>query len=367
MMEFTYNGLVRYGFGFYNPNHAAALFCFIMPFLWGWKRLTWLGYPLSALLLIPLSMTFSRTGVIVLVFELFAFYLLSGRKNLKLLLSGIAVLILGAGIWGVLSRFTLDKAVTNRPQIWLAGLKIYTANPFGVGLGNSGLIVSTFLLDGVVCRTLVNSHLTLLTEAGMLIGFLWAGLIFYALLNGIRKPAVWCAFAGLTLSSICASVFDWPVLFDFRTFGELGMTNFLLSWVLLLAYISAGCALAWGRIDRKWLLTAGIAALAAVLLPLVFYSRQTPVVRDSMVRKSGREMPLVLYDEEWNPRSILPYLKDGYRLPLHSGLTEHKIPCKKVILFGNAAEYSVNYPDAEKVFVSPPEFFELPEGAKKID
>ena len=367
MMEFTYNGLVRYGFGFYNPNHAAALICFIMPFLWGWKRLTWLGYLLSALLLIPLSMTFSRTGVIVLVLELFAFYLLSGRKNLKLLLAGIAVLILCAGIWGVLSRFTLDKAVTNRPQIWLAGLKIYAANPFGVGLGNSGLIVSTFLLDGVVCRTLVNSHLTLLAEAGMLIGFLWAGLIFYAQLNGIRKPAVWCAFAGLTLSSICASVFDWPVLFDFRTFGELGTVNFLLSWFLLLAYISAGCALAWGRINRKRLLTGGIAALAAVLLPLVFYSSQTPFVRDGMVRKSGRKMPLVLYDDEWNLRSVLPYLKDGYFLPLRSGKIKRTQAVRTVWFFGQAAEYAPDYPDAEKTFVSPPEFFELPAGAKRIE
>lgn len=38
MMEFTYDGMVRYGFGFYNPNHAAALICAVMPFLWGWKR-----------------------------------------------------------------------------------------------------------------------------------------------------------------------------------------------------------------------------------------------------------------------------------------------------------------------------------------
>ena len=43
MMEFTYDGMVRYGFGFYNPNHAAALICAIMPFLWGWKRLPYLG------------------------------------------------------------------------------------------------------------------------------------------------------------------------------------------------------------------------------------------------------------------------------------------------------------------------------------
>ncbi|MBR4663934.1 MAG: hypothetical protein IKO93_08670 [Lentisphaeria bacterium] len=367
MMEFTYNGLVRYGFGFYNPNHAAALFCFIMPFFWGWKRLTWLGYLLSALLLIPLSMTFSRTGLLVLVLEFFAFYFLSGRKNLKLLLAGIAVLILCAGIWGVFSRFTLDKAVTNRPQIWLAGLKIYAANPWGVGLGNSGLIVSTFLLDGIVCRTLVNSHLTLLAEGGILIGFIWPGLIFYALLNGIRKPAVWCAFAGLTLSAFCASVFDWPVLFDFRTFGELGMTNFLLSWVLLLSYLGALFYLAWGKINRKRLLIALNASLLIVLFPFVFYSGKTPVVCDGMVRKSGREMPLVLYDDEWNPRSVLPYLKDGYFLPLRSGKIKRTQAVKTVWFFGQAAEYAPDYPDAEKTFVSPPEFFELLAGAKRIE
>ena len=367
MMEFTYNGLVRYGFGFYNPNHAAALFCFIMPFFWGWKRLTWLGYLLSALLLIPLSMTFSRTGVIVLVFELFAFYLLSGRKNLKLLLIGFFIIVLMSGLMGVLFRFSLDKAVTNRPQIWLAGLKIYAANPMGVGLGNSGLIVSTFLLDGVVCRTLVNSHLTLLTEAGMLIGFLWSGLIFYALINGIRKTAVWCAFAGLTLSAFCASVFDWPVLLDFRTFGELGMTNFLLSWFLLLSYLGTLFYLSWGKINRKRLLIALNASLLIVLLPFVFYSGKTPVVRDGMVRKSGREMPLVLYDDEWNLRSVLPYLKDGYFLPLRSGKVKCPQAVRTVWFFGQAAEYAPDYPDAEKTFVSPPEFFELPAGAKRME
>lgn len=367
MMEFTYNGLVRYGFGFYNPNHAAALFCFIMPFFWGWKRLTGLGYLLSALLLIPLSMTFSRTGLLVLVLEFFAFYFLFGRKNLKLLLAGISVIVLMAGLMGVLSRFTWDKAISNRPDIWLAGLKIYAANPWGVGLGNSGLAVSTFLLDGVVCRTLVNSHLTLLAEGGLLIGFLWFGLIFYALLNGIRKPAVWCAFAGLTLSSICASVFDWPVLFDFRTFGELGMINFLLSWALFLSYLGTLFYLSWGKIVRKKLLIAGCASLLIVLLPFVFYSGKTPVVRDGMVRKSGREMPLVLYDDEWNPRSVLPCLKDGYFLPLRSGKVKCPQAVRTVWFFGQAAEYAPDYPDAEKIFVSPPEFFELPAGAKLME
>ena len=67
------------------------------------------------------------------------------------------------------------------------------------------------------------------------------------------------------------------------------------------------------------------------------------------------------------PGSVLPYLKDGYFLPLRSG----KVKCPHVVrtvwFFGQAAEYAPDYPDAEKTFVSPPEFFELPEGAKKIE
>ena len=34
MMEFTFDGIVRQGFGFYNPNHAAALICALLPFCW---------------------------------------------------------------------------------------------------------------------------------------------------------------------------------------------------------------------------------------------------------------------------------------------------------------------------------------------
>lgn len=33
-MEFTYEGLVRQGFGFFNPNHAAALFALLLPGVW---------------------------------------------------------------------------------------------------------------------------------------------------------------------------------------------------------------------------------------------------------------------------------------------------------------------------------------------
>ena len=143
MMEFTFNGIVRQGFGFYNPNHAAAFICAIFPFLWGWKRYAWIGWILTILLTIPLGMTFSRTGVLVLLFEFVVYFLLSKNNNWKLILSVLGGVLLVFCLSGIFGRFTLDKAVTNRPEIWVAGLKLYATNPLGAGVGNCGAIVSS--------------------------------------------------------------------------------------------------------------------------------------------------------------------------------------------------------------------------------
>ena len=193
MMEFTCDGMVRYGFGFYNPNHAAALICALMPFLWGWKRLPQLGWALFLLLAIALAFTYSRTGIMVVFFELAAWFLLSERWNWNwrrnwkwIVLMAAGVTVIAASV-GVLARFTLDRSLLNRPEIWLAGGKLYAANPMGVGSGYSGILVSTFLLDDIECRTLVNSHLTLLVERGVIAGFLWGCGIIYALIRGSAK------------------------------------------------------------------------------------------------------------------------------------------------------------------------------------
>jgi len=37
MMEFTVNGCLRHGFGFANPNHAAAAICALFPFCRRWR------------------------------------------------------------------------------------------------------------------------------------------------------------------------------------------------------------------------------------------------------------------------------------------------------------------------------------------
>ena len=364
MMEFTFDGIVRQGFGFYNPNHAAALICAIFPFLWGWRKCAWMGWMLTFLLTIPLVMTYSRTGVLVLGFELIAYFILSKTKNWKLIAAIAGGILLILFIGGIFGRFAIDKAVTNRPEIWLAGLKLYAANPLGVGLSNSGIIVSNFILENIQCRTLVNSHLTLLVEFGMIAGFFWILFIFYALFSGVKKPRTWCAVAGLAISAISASIFEWDLLSDFQNFGELPLLNFILSWLMLLLFISLTIYLLWDKMNLKKLYIAVSCAMLCVILPFCLWRSDTPKVQNKNIIYTSLEAPLVLYDEEWDIKSILPYCKDGYQIPLKPDLV--KIKAEKLILFGNAAEYAPEFPDSQITYVNPPDFFEPFPNTEKI-
>lgn len=363
MMEFTYDGMVRCGFGFYNPNHAAALICLVMPFLWGWK-LPWLGWSFSLPLTVALTLTYSRTGMLVLGFELAAYFILTKTKNWKLVCGSVCALLVIAGVCGVLARFSFDKAVTNRPEIWIAGIRLFAANPLGVGLGNSGMLASAFLLNGIECRTLVNSHLTLLAEFGIHIALAWSFLIVYALIRGTKKTSAWCAFGGMTLSAFSSSVFDWGILFDFYEYGKLSLLNFILSWLTLLLFLGVGIYLAWGKTNWQRPAIAGAITLMLILASFLFYSSDTPRIKGGFVIMPGEDMPLVLYDEEWRLKTVLPFLEDGYILPLQPG--NHQYPAEQIYFFGNAAEWAGQFPDARLIFVFPPEFIEYPANTEKI-
>ncbi len=363
MMEFTFNGIVRQGFGFYNPNHAAALICAVLPLLWGWKKYAWAGWITTILLVIPLAMTFSRTGVIVLGIELALYFIFQKQKDWKKILSVVIPVLFIFTTVGIFSRFSIDQAVTNRPDIWLAGLKFYAANPLGVGIGNSGKLVSAFLLDGIECRTLINSHLTLLTECGATTGFLWFTLIFYALQRGIRKVRVWCAFTGLCISASCASIFDWDLLSDFHDFGHLTFLNFVLSWSLFLLFLALAIYLVIGKIDWKQICISVGTAILCVTAPFCFTNSQIPKVKSGIVFTSS-DAPLILYDESWNIKSILPYSGSQFQIPLEAGFGKKE--SKQVFLFGNAAEYAAEFPRSAIIYVYPPDFFEPVGNTEKI-
>lgn len=373
MMEFTYDGIVRQGFGFYNPNHAAALLTAIFPFLlalWSRKWQWYYGVAIG-LLTVALALTFSRTGALVLVLELVAFALLNtkiDRRKLLLLGGGIVLILLVAG---VLSRFVPDRAFGNRFVIWRAGAALAAANPLaGVGLGNSGTLASTFLLPGsITCRTLVNSHLTLLAEFGLFAGFIWFALIFYALLKGLKKHAAWIAFAGLCLSAASASIFDWDVLFDCREYGGLPASNFILSWLLFALFAGLGIRLACGKFEPQKAIGAAAAALTVALAVVLFHSPAAPGVEGEFIVKRGDNMELILRDDAWPLRDVKPFLPEYYRLSIHSFQHRSQAPdfrAGTVRLFGECAAFAPHYPQARLIFVSPPEFFELPADTAQV-
>jgi len=364
MMEFTCNDLVRAGFGFYNPNHAAALICALFPlawYWWGYSRKPWVRTAVIAvnlLLLAALVMTCSRTGVAVLLGEVIYYFKLYRFRRWLIVLGVAAVLVLALYCYGSLGRFVFDRALGNRFYIYLAGVKIFAANPGGVGWGNSGLAAAWLLLpQNIVCRTMVNSHLTLLVEFGILAGWLWLTFVFAAFAGQGR--AVKTAFSALALSAVSASVFDWGVLFDFDELGGLTWLNFILSWSVLLLFIGLGVKLIL-PFRLKHCFISGVIAGGVLASMLLFYHRDTPTVKDGYLIRPGPETVMILYSSDYDFYRALKHAGDkGFALPLRP-LTSYRpshFRFERVILLGNAAEFAPVFADATVVLVDCPEIY----------
>lgn len=353
------------GFGFANPNHAAAFICAVIPFCWGWRRWPCLGWLLSALLFVALALTFSRMGFVVLAAEGAAWFLVRRRACRRPLRCGrwgvvAALALVAAALWWMAPRLSMDGAVTNRPKIWLAGLRLIQSNPRGVGFGNSGLLASSFLLpEGVAVRTLVNAHLTLLAETGWTCGGAWLAFIGSALVCGGRLPRAAIAFAGLALSAAASSVFDWHVLFGVGEAAHGGLLNGVLSWCLLALFVSLGLLLLIrGFRPLRVVLVAVAVLVAACGVSLLPPADGTPVVSAGCVRY-GRGGPAVLHDGAWTLGVIRGLLPEGAVIRIREGAEAPlPAPAREVWLFGDVAESSDRFPDAEVTVVDPPEFYE---------
>ena len=359
-MEFTFDGLVRWGFGFHNPNHAAAAICAVLPFLWGWRRCAVIGWLISVLLLSPLSLTYSRTGFAVTGLEVVAWAVLSGRR--KAVVAFLALGAVAAVISGAVMRFAPDAAAMNRLSIWWAGFRLAAANPFGVGFGNSGLLASSFMLDGIECRTLINSHLTLLAELGWIVGWSWIFFVLSGICTGTIKSRTWCSFVGLTISAFASSVFDWHVLFGIVDIHS--HSNLLLSWGLFVLYVGCGFSLLLHSWTLRRILPVLSVAVLIVLLLSFAQKTDVPVVHDGFVVKKGTSMPFVFRDGTWSIRTVLPYLDDGYRINITPGCSDIQANVESVMLFGTVAESAFKFPHAEILIIDPPEFCALPPNAK---
>ena len=376
MMEFTYDGMVRLGYGFYNPNHAAALICALLPFLWEWcfrteqKLIRIAPILLTLLLTAALIFTFSRTGIAVMILEALLYGALKRKINWKWIGTFAVVTLILVFLSGVWMRFRLDGAVMNRPKIWLAGLQLFAANPLGVGGGNSGKLATAFLLpDGIQCRTLVNSHLTFLVEYGIVFGFIWFAILLYALSRGIRKTAFFCSLVGLAVSALSASVFDPGVLFDFQSYGDLPLLNFILSWGIFLLYFALIAVCSLGKIQwKKFAAAAGLSG-AVLLVFLLFQTPDAPHRKGEYLIREGSPMTAVLYDGEWKLREIRAYLENGWILPLKDCCLPETVRREKIdriYLFGEMSTMAKDFPEQPLYFICPPDYAEFPENLKGV-
>lgn len=384
-MEFTYEGLVRYGFGFYNPNHAAALICVVLPFVWllflqpqFWKK--FFGLLLSTTLVCALAMTYSRSGIVVLALEAVVFLAVTRLKSWKPF-TILGVVVVGvAVVLGVSERFTIDASASNRLQIWQAGLSIFAANPFGVGLGNSGKIATAFLLpDGINCRTLVNSYLTLLCEYGIFIGALWLTFIAYAILNAIKtqshlKIVAVIAFCGLAVSATFASVFDFEVLFYSQRFEYFTTLNVAMQWLNFVVFLVLGAYLCLGNFTLKRV-AASLGISCAVLLALLAIGKTLPqspkyqqiagVEFVSFAPKPTQR--LVLFDDDYTLKSAWDFITShdigkDCAIVLQPFCSEAlpSIPTKEYILFGNCSDFA-NTTNTPCILIKPSPYF-VPQG-----
>lgn len=398
-MDFVVGDLVRQGFGFENPNHAAAAICALFPFCWGWRgRWRWAGWLVGVLLCVMLAMTYSWTGMAVLAIE--AAMLWRGRKILLpgmvghaetcrtstrsarstwlkkmqgrgglVTSSAVAVAVAAIALWWMWPRLVLDGAILNRPKIWLAGLQLAAANPLGVGLGKSGALASAFLLpESITVRTLVNSHLTLLAEMGALVGGLWFAFLAAAIASGRDLPRTRIAFAGLAVSACSASVFDWHVLFGLGGAPDFGSLNLALSWLLFSAFVTMGFVLivrgfAWRRV--------GIAAAAAVAAMLVAVAcgrsgkdSASLVVADGFVAWGNG--PWVYHDAEWSLKVLKERFPKGARIRIKDGVDDIETTGPDVWLFGEVAESAERFGDRKVTVVAPPDYYEPPANVAEV-
>ena len=387
-MEFTYDGLVRYGFGFYNPNHAAALICAILPFVWilflsenFYKKL--FGGILSTVLLVALVFTYSRSGILVATLEAIFFILFYGRKYWKIFVGlGVGLLIV-LFVSGGFGRLTFDTSASNRLLIWANGLYLFLANPLGVGLGNSGEITSAFLLPyDINCRTLINSHLTLLCEFGCIIGAVWFAIIFTAIKNGISsktsklKFATLNSFCGLLISSSLSTVFDWEVLLNPSQFTHLTEVNLACAYLLFGVFCLLTAYLLIGDFRIKTFSTSFFVFLALGFIIFVVSGKIPLKVRtydNATFVQTCKDPPfsVVIFDDNYTLKSALQTLRklkldDNILIATKSWQYKEKLPRqnpKSWILFGKCADFASSNPASPIILIKPSPYYKINKGS----
>ena len=199
MIEYFSGETLRWSFGFDNPNEAAVIFACLLPLCWWAWAASWeikaqwqrcIAATVSALAFLAagscLILTFSRGGLVAAAVALGYVWVrqfgnAEGRHRRGMQgkwffgLSMILILALaGVSVWQGLANRSVtalggDASVSNRWDLWKAGLQMAYENPPGTGFGKSGWEFMQWYQPverTESYRTMVNSYLTFLVERG---------------------------------------------------------------------------------------------------------------------------------------------------------------------------------------------------------
>ncbi|MGX1100243.1 O-antigen ligase family protein [Amorphus sp. MBR-141] len=192
---------------FANRNHYAALLCAAVPFAlaWaislaetggqGWRVRSLIAGLVAVLLILGITLSFSRAGFLLSVFAFAASILLIDLKKTRtsrtagkwlLALVGLIALVLVANyaLAGVFHAFASKLGATIRPQIWhVTEAGAGAMFPAGSGLGTFQTVYGWFdrpetLIAGAFVNHAHNDWLELVLEAGLpavmlVLAFLW--------------------------------------------------------------------------------------------------------------------------------------------------------------------------------------------------
>ncbi|MDR1305926.1 MAG: O-antigen ligase family protein [Verrucomicrobiales bacterium] len=270
-MDFYYQGLLRWSYGFENPNKAAALIASLLPFcllafnaetrrarswwLWGTGLLLLLG---GWWLLIK---TYSRGGVVAAAvsqgYVLWCLRTVIYRHWRQVMLGGLlmvaalTVMFIVSGLGARHVESVGDASVQNRLALWRGGLAMLADAPLGVGAGKSGQFYMDWyqpLTATAGYRTMVNSFLTFATEQGlMMLGLCLAGLlVFWKITTHHFQPRIDTDEHRLMKTAAAGSLLAFLVAGFFSTTME--------SWVLWLPPSAAVALLAtvFWRSEKNW-------------------------------------------------------------------------------------------------------------------
>jgi probable O-glycosylation ligase (exosortase A-associated) len=237
--------------GAFGDNNSYAVVCAMLSVLLlglgrtGWSRKSVaMGFNVAgALCIVTCVSTFSRGGFLAVVAGLTVFSLAGGLRIRYLLgagaLAGALYLAMPvpAGYTerlGTIRTYQEDESASSRLHFWRVALDMSLANPLGVGIQNFNSVYNRYDFSGGrygLNRSVHNSHLQILTEAGMLGFAAWLFLLFGSLatLRRVRKRAIAAGgpnvqlYVGLSdglVAAICAYIVG-------GTFTAVGWSDFL--------------------------------------------------------------------------------------------------------------------------------------------